>query len=127
MLGAGFCIFLMVYLPPASWWRFVGWLVLGFAIYSAYGYTRSTIGRDLGRPQVTPWTLKVASVGFLLMASGLFTIPHDAGLGSLFAQAGDAAAAGHGRSLAGLSLIVVGLVLGIGGLLLETGDRRRAA
>ena len=23
----------MVYLPPASWWRFVGWLVLGAAIY----------------------------------------------------------------------------------------------
>src|SRR3954468_4893698 len=30
LLGAASCVFLMYYLPPASWWRFVGWLVLGF-------------------------------------------------------------------------------------------------
>ena len=126
LLGAASCIFLMYYLPPASWWRFVGWLVLGFAIYSAYGYTRSTIGQEMGRPRITPWTLKVASLGFLLTAGGLFTIPHDAGLGTLIAQAGNAAGADHGRSLLGLSLIVLGLVLGTAGLLIETGDRRRA-
>jgi APA family basic amino acid/polyamine antiporter len=124
LLGAASCVFLMIYLPPASWWRFVGWLVLGFAIYSAYGYTRSTIGQSMGRPQVTPWTLKVASLGFLLTACGLFTIPHDAGLGTLMSQAGDAVAADHSRSLVGLSLIVVGLVLGAAGLLIETRDRR---
>jgi APA family basic amino acid/polyamine antiporter len=127
LLGVGSCIFLMFYLPPASWWRFIGWLVLGFAIYSAYGYTRSGIGRRMGRPQRTPWTLKVASLGFLLAAIGLFAIPHSAGLGTLLAQAGDAAGVDHGRSLFGLSLIGVGLVLGIAGLLLETGDRRTAA
>jgi APA family basic amino acid/polyamine antiporter len=126
LLGAASCVFLMYYLPPASWWRFVGWLVLGFAIYSAYGYTRSTIGLGLGRPRVTPWTLKVASLGFLLTACGLFTIPHSAGLGTLISQAGDALAADHSRSLAGLSLIVVGLVLGAAGLLIETRDRRTA-
>ncbi len=124
LMGAVSCIFLMYYLPPASWWRFVGWLVLGFAIYSAYGYTRSTIGQAMGRPRVTPWTLKVASLGFLLTAAGLFTIPHSAGLGTLLSQAGNALAADHTRSLVGLLLIVVGLVLGTTGLVLETGDRR---
>ncbi|HEX4961446.1 MAG TPA: amino acid permease [Thermoanaerobaculia bacterium] len=124
ILGAVSCIFLMYYLPPASWWRFVGWLVLGFAIYSAYGYTRSTIGQGMGRPRVTPWTLKLASLGFLLTATGLFAIPHDAGLGTLVSQAASAAAADHTRSLVGLLLIVVGLVLGIVGLVIETGDRR---
>jgi APA family basic amino acid/polyamine antiporter len=45
MLGAVFCIFLMFYLPPTSWWRFIGWLVLGMAIYFSYGYTNSVVGR----------------------------------------------------------------------------------
>jgi len=126
ILGAVSCVFLMYYLPPASWWRFVGWLVLGFAIYSAYGYTRSTIGQKMGRPRVTPWTLKVASLGFLLTAAGLFTIPHSAGLGTLLSQAWSAGALEHARSLVGLLLILVGLGLGITGLLLESGNRQRA-
>ena len=54
MLGAACCIFLMVYLPPASWWRFVGWLVLGAAIYAAYGYSSSVLGRRAGRPATAP-------------------------------------------------------------------------
>ena len=54
MLGAGSCLFLMYYLPPASWWRFIGWLVLGLSIYTAYGYTRSTIGQALGPPVADP-------------------------------------------------------------------------
>ena len=28
----------MFYLPPASWWRFIGWLVLGFAVYTSFGF-----------------------------------------------------------------------------------------
>ncbi|HEX9940651.1 MAG TPA: amino acid permease [Thermoanaerobaculia bacterium] len=127
LLGVAACLFLMFYLPPASWWRFIGWLVLGFAIYSSYGYTRSLIGRRMGRPERTPGTLKVASVGFLLTAVGLFTIPHHAGLGELLAQAGDAAAEDHARALVGLALIALGLVLGIAGLFLETGTRRSGA
>jgi APA family basic amino acid/polyamine antiporter len=124
LLGVVSCLFLMYYLPPASWWRFIGWLVLGFSIYSAYGYSRSEIGRRMGRPQRASGPLKMASFGFLLTAAGLFTIPHHAGLGELLAQAGDAAAADHTRSLVGLSLIAVGLTLGIVGLLRERGAQR---
>ena len=29
LLGAVSCVFLMYYLPPTSWWRFVAWLLLG--------------------------------------------------------------------------------------------------
>ncbi len=123
LLGAASCVFLMYYLPPASWWRFIGWLVLGFAIYSAYGYSRSLIGQRMGRPTRTSGPLKVASLGFLLTAAGLFAIPHDTGLGRLLAEAGDAASGDHTRALLGLSLIGVGLILGIVGMTLETGNR----
>jgi len=115
LLGAGSCLFLMYYLPPASWWRFIGWLVLGLSIYTSYGYTRSTIGRQLGRPTRTPFAMKLASMGFLSTAIGLFVIPHDAGPARLLGAALDAAAADHGRSLAGLVLIAVGVVFGIAG------------
>jgi APA family basic amino acid/polyamine antiporter len=115
LLGAASCIFLMYYLPPASWWRFIGWLVLGLSIYLSYGYTRSGIGRQIGRPERTPVGLKVAAIGFLLVAIGLFTIPHDLGPVSLIDAAKDAASEHHSRALYGLALIGVGLVLGIAG------------
>jgi len=126
ILGAISCLFLMVYLPPASWWRFIGWLVLGFSIYSAYGYSRSLIGRRMGRPEHASGPLKLASLGFLMTAVGLFTIPHHAGLGELLSEAADAASADHTRALIGLSLIAVGLVLGIVGVARERGAQRAA-
>ena len=127
LLGAASCIFLMFYLPPASWWRFIGWLVLGFAIYSSYGYTRSVIGRrdgPAGAHAVDP-------------EGGLPGLPARGRRGSSPSRTtpgsarssprrGTRPAPTIGRSLFGLSLIVVGLVLGIAGLLLETGDRRAA-
>ncbi|HEX7200722.1 MAG TPA: amino acid permease, partial [Dongiaceae bacterium] len=78
LLGAASCIFLMVYLPPSSWWRFIGWLVLGMSIYFSYGYSHSLVGRELARPTRTPPALALGGGGFLLVALGLFTIPHDA-------------------------------------------------
>lgn len=112
MLGAASCVFLMYYLAADTWWRFIGWLVLGLSIYLAYGYTRSAIGMKLGRPSRTPLTLKVAALGFLLLAVGLFTVPHHIGFKGVFDAAFDSDSPHYGRALAGVLLIFVGLVLG---------------
>jgi APA family basic amino acid/polyamine antiporter len=131
VMGAASCIYLMVFLPPASWWRFVGWLVVGMAIYFSYGYSRSVVGRELGRPARTPATLQAAGLGFLLLAVGLFTIPHDASLPTLLIDAlpppptnivnslPPVPPSEHLRALAGLLIVAGGLVLGAGGLLVE--------
>jgi APA family basic amino acid/polyamine antiporter len=113
MLGVVSCLFLMVYLPPASWWRFVGWLALGMSVYLSYGYTRSQLGRAAGRPQRTPRSLKIAAVGMLATSIGLFAIPHGRGFGDLFA----AAASGELRPLLGMLLIVCGLAVAAGGII----------
>jgi APA family basic amino acid/polyamine antiporter len=113
LLGVVSCFFLIFYLPPASWWRFVGWLMLGFAIYVSYGYTRSSVGRTLGRPARTPPLLKLAGLGFLAVAAGLFIIPHDLGPRAIVNSALTAGADRHDRAVYGLLLILVGLVVGI--------------
>lgn len=117
MLGAVSCVFLMYYLAADTWWRFIGWLVLGMSIYLAYGYTRSAIGIRIGRPSRTPTILKVAALGFLLLAIGLFTVPHHIGFGGVFSAAFSSEAEGHMRSLLGVSLIVAGILLGSVGIL----------
>jgi APA family basic amino acid/polyamine antiporter len=121
-LGGASCIFLMVYLPPSSWWRFIGWLVLGMSIYFSYGYSQSRVGRTMGRAPRTSPALQAAAIGFLLVAVGLFAIPHDASLPQLVATALPAAGQAppdHLRSLAGLCIIVAGLGLGAAGLAVE--------
>src|SRR5438309_7157738 len=86
MLGAVSCVFLMYYLPPTSWWRFVAWLMLGLAVYLSYSYSKSEIGKKIGRAQITtPWLVLMA-LGSFLLAIGLLTIPHDASLGDLVSQ-----------------------------------------
>jgi APA family basic amino acid/polyamine antiporter len=131
VLGAASCIFLMVYLPPSSWWRFIGWLVLGMSIYFSYGYSQSLVGREMGRPSRTPPTLQAAAIGFLLLAVGLFTIPHDASLPRLLAlalpPAGTPPSPAHLRSLVGLVIGTAGLALGAAGLLIEWRRRPAAA
>ena len=122
LLGVVSCFFLIFYLPPASWWRFVGWLMLGFAIYVSYGYTRSSVGRQLGRPTRTPSMLKLAGVGFLFVAAGLFIIPHDLGPSAILAAASDGAADRHDRAVYGLLMILAGLIVGVAGTVL--GSRR---
>ncbi len=116
LLGAASCIGLMYYLPPASWWRFFGWLVLGLTVYTAYGYTRSTIGRSMGRPLYTPLALKVSAVGFLLIAAGMFTIPHNLSPSALLSTATTTALEGHARALGGLITMGAGVVLTLAGL-----------
>jgi len=106
MLGAASCLFLMVYLPPASWWRFVGWLALGLAIYASYGFSRSVVGREHGRPDRTPAALKVAAAGFLTLAVGLFVVPHHAEVDPWADR----------QFLTGLAMIAAGLLIGVGGV-----------
>ena len=42
-LGLVSCLFLVAYLPPTSWLRFVGWLLAGLVIYGVYGFRHSRL------------------------------------------------------------------------------------
>ena len=46
--GAAACLFVMKGLPPQAWERFGWWLVIGLAIYVAYGYRNSVLRRAAG-------------------------------------------------------------------------------
>ena len=119
-LGAISCIFLMYYLPPASWWRFIGWLMLGMSIYLSYGYVRSTVGQNIGRPFPTPLGLKVAAVGFLLLAVGLFIIPHSSTTVELYEKMMSGVAEGK-RTIVAFTSIGIGALLAVAGLLFGSG------
>jgi APA family basic amino acid/polyamine antiporter len=125
LLGAACCIFLMVYLPPASWWRFVGWLVLGASIYAFFGWRHSLLGRASGRPATNPVFMNLLGAGFLLAGVGLFVIPHDAGAGELLRLAG-ADAAGALRARTGVGMIAAGLVALLAGAALGARGRSPA-
>jgi APA family basic amino acid/polyamine antiporter len=43
VLSAGSCIFIMRGLPDAAWVRFFIWLVIGLALYFAYGFRNSRL------------------------------------------------------------------------------------
>ncbi|WP_028059714.1 amino acid permease [Candidatus Solirubrobacter pratensis] len=45
LIGAALAIFLMKYLERATWFRFVGWLVLGLIVYFLYGRRHSRLQR----------------------------------------------------------------------------------
>jgi APA family basic amino acid/polyamine antiporter len=123
-LGAISCAFLIYYLPEGSYWRFVGWLMLGLAIYFAYGYTRSGVGQQLGRPSRTPAALKFSALCFLLVAVGLFIIPHDVAPRELLTEAFKSDAENHGHTLYGLLIIIVGLVGGLAGIAVGGANRK---
>jgi APA family basic amino acid/polyamine antiporter len=115
-LGALSCALLIYFLPEGSYWRFVGWLMLGLAVYLSYGYTRSGVGQKLGRPSRTPIGLKFAALSSILVAVGLFVIPHDVAPRELFAEAFNASAEKHNQTLYGLLIIIAGLVGGALGI-----------
>jgi basic amino acid/polyamine antiporter, APA family len=120
MCGAVSCIFLMYYLPPTSWWRFVAWLMIGLSVYLSYSYTRSTIGASLGRPRVTPGWLALLGLGSFLIAVGLLAIPHDATLAESFHKAAGGFAEGERTIIAfgclgtGFALAVISSIIGFG-------------
>ena len=47
ILGIAFCLLLMLSLPPANWYRLIGWLALGLVIYFGYGKRHSILGKEL--------------------------------------------------------------------------------
>ncbi len=53
-LGIGACGFVMWGLPRHAWERFAIWLVIGIALYFAYGYRNSTLRRGTGPVPVEP-------------------------------------------------------------------------
>jgi APA family basic amino acid/polyamine antiporter len=116
LLGVASCIFLMIYLPPSSWWRFIGWLSLGMAVYFAYGYTHSVLARTTPRPRRLDLPLRLAAVGFFVLAVGLFVLPHDLGPTALLATARDATFERHTSAVWGLLVTLAGLVMAVGGL-----------
>ena len=124
ILGVASCIFLIFYLPQASWWRFAGWLVLGMSIYFSFGYNHSVIGRAIGRPLHSTGAQKLTGLGFFLAGVGLFTIPHNAYPQQLLHIAATPGVPDHLRALIGLLLIAVGVVAGVAGML--AGGRRQA-
>jgi APA family basic amino acid/polyamine antiporter len=123
-LGVLSCLGLVAYLPPTSWWRFAGWLMLGLGVYAGYGYTRSLVGRELGRPARTPADLRIAAMSFVTLAAALLTLPHHAGMTALAAATLAQDAPYHARAAVGVGLGGAGVLgLGVAWLL----GRRRAA
>jgi APA family basic amino acid/polyamine antiporter len=119
-LGAACCLFLMFYLPGTSWWRFVGWLVLGAAVYAGYGWRHSVLGRRAGRPAINPPPLRAMAWGLLAAGLGLFLIPHDQGPAGLARLATAAGEPGHLRALVGGSAIVLGVLVALVGAVLAS-------
>jgi APA family basic amino acid/polyamine antiporter len=53
-LGIGVNLLMMLFLPLNTWYRLVGWLVLGLVIYFSYGRFHSTLGKRLAVEGKTP-------------------------------------------------------------------------
>jgi APA family basic amino acid/polyamine antiporter len=119
-LGVISYLFLMYYLPPASWWRFVAWLLLGFAVYLSYGYGRSEIGRSIGRT-TSAWWLKLLGGGSFLVAVGLLTMPHDAKFNELMNQLSYST-----RTRVAFGMIGLGILLSLTGALIGMSQKQRA-
>jgi amino acid transporter len=111
LLGAVSCIFLMYYLPPTSWWRFIAWLMIGLSVYLSYGYAKSELGRKVDRPRTTPGWLMLLGLGSMLIAIGILAIPHHNSLSELSAQI----SGGDGRTIIAAGSIILGVLLGIVG------------
>ena len=119
LLGAASCLYLMLQLPATSWWRFIAWLILGAAVYCAYSWSNSVIGREAGRPARTPAPLVAMATGFTIMGAGLlligFAIPLP--VARMVSAAFDSSAEYQVRSLMGVLLVVAGTVVTVVGAL----------
>ncbi len=112
--GAVSCLFLMYYLPPTSWWRFVAWLMIGLSVYLSYGYAKSELGRKVDRPRTTPGWLMLVGLGSFLIAVGILMVPHHATISELSAEMN----AGKGRTIVAVGSIGLGILLAIVGVVI---------
>jgi len=64
----------------------------------------------MGRPTRSPIGLKFAAVCCVLVAVGLFVIPHDVAPRELFSEAFSSTAENHGQTLYGLLIIIGGII-----------------
>jgi APA family basic amino acid/polyamine antiporter len=112
--GAISCLFLMYYLPPTSWWRFVAWLMMGLSIYLSYGYAKSELGRKVDRPRTTPGWLMLAGLGSFLIAVGILAVPHTATHAELLGQL----SSGNVRTTLAIGFIAIGILLAIVGTII---------
>ena len=125
LLGAVSCVFLMYYLPPTSWWRFVAWLLLGLAVYLSYSYSKSEIGKKIGRAPITaPWLMLMA-LGSFLLAIGLLTIPHDASIKDMISQLGGRFGEAR-QTFVGTILIVAGIISAAIGAVIGLAQKKTA-
>ena len=109
MAGAISCLFLIYYLPPASWWRFVAWLLIGLSVYLSYGYAKSELGRKVDRPRTTPTWLLLAGLGSLIAAVGILAMPHRATLSELSAQVSE----GNGQTVFAVACVGIGIFMAL--------------
>ena len=80
----------------------------------------------MGRPSRTPLGLKLAAICFVLVAVGLFVIPHDVAPRELLSEAFDSTAEKHTQTLYGLLIILAGLVGAAAGIALGTSKEKSA-
>jgi|CXWL01.1.fsa_nt_gi APA family basic amino acid/polyamine antiporter len=109
-LGAASCLGLIYYLPPASWWRFVGWLVLGMSVYTSYGFQHSGLRASGAARRSSPW-LKLAALGMVAIAVGMIILPHGLGLDRLLEATRSGTDAYDRRAFFGVYGIASGLVV----------------
>jgi APA family basic amino acid/polyamine antiporter len=126
MMGAVSCLFLMYYLPPTSWWRFVAWLMIGLSVYLSYGYAKSELGRKVNRPRTTPGWLMLLGLGSMLIAIGILTISHHASVAELTAEMQKGFAEG-GRTIVAVACIGLGVLCGIAGALIGASKSKDVA
>jgi APA family basic amino acid/polyamine antiporter len=62
-LGIVVNLTMMLFLPPVTWLRLIGWLAVGLVIYFSYGIWNSTLGKKLkGEPSIVAMPVAGAKV-----------------------------------------------------------------